>query len=568
MYFYNDEYVKNYPEKEYIDVLLNKEILDGITYFYTNRYSTDPNFEIDIKFILFKESLDHYIVKKINQDEKFIGGELFFKYLKYIENIFKSDPTEFTTNIVFQNEELKEKILNRFYANSKEYYLKIEDNISSNFSDIINKIQNREEIYQNEIDYICSFLAKYKFNVEGVCEVVLKYIFGDMRTTDLKFSYPVQEFVLSRLPFEYKSYPIKDCRIDIATHASYEAVKGPGVSNGRRSNALINRKYYGDISLKSIDDSKVSRKRGGTDFTHFLTVALHELTHQYQRERTLENDLDDIGLSAVVSYCLDSVFKDYRTNHDNNAMEMDADKYSWIESKNFYLKYLSGSDRDQLIQNCENNIQTCIDRRLIACKYNSKSNLILLYDDYDAEFLYKVVVRKPELLTKYPMLKNIFTYSYEDKKLNFNMEVLFKNNFTSDNIMEFINYYFAFNKHDELIEYLKHNIISYDKVVFLISNFIYYIESQYEANGKIDQMIERNNLGDTSSKRYLDIDTINRIKTVHLRKAGCALKETLKVLKIFQKDYPQLNNFFKDSLVQLKNNLSLTDEDIKRLLSE
>ena len=89
MYFYNEEYVKNYPEKEYIDVLLNKEILDGITYFYTNRYSTDPSFEIDIKFILFKESLDHYIVKKINQDEKFISGELFFKYLKCIENIFK-----------------------------------------------------------------------------------------------------------------------------------------------------------------------------------------------------------------------------------------------------------------------------------------------------------------------------------------------------------------------------------------------------------------------------------------------------------------------------------------------
>ena len=61
---------------------------------------------------------------------------------------------------------------------------------------------------------------------------------------------------------------------------------------------------------------------------------------------------------------------------------------------------------------------------------------------------------------------------------------------------------------------------------------------------------------------------MNMIKNVHLRKAGCALKETLKVLKIFQKDYSQLNNFFKDSLMQLKNNLSLSDDDIKRLLSE
>lgn len=564
---YFEEYINAYSEKEYIDTLLNDDFLEGISYYYPRRYIDDPKIVdvLDIKCILFKESLDHYIAKRIKEDERFIYGNLFKRYINYISKIGQEDPTEYITNIVFHNEEIKDKIFEIYFKKSIQVLNKIENNTSSRFEQIFNRIVNGEEIAQNEIDFVSSFLACMKFDVDAASDELLKYIFGPMRNTNLKFSQPVQEFVLSRLPFIYSSYKLDGCRIDVATHSKLKQLQGAGVSQNAQQNCIINRDEYKDVSLKNINDSFMHRKDTGTDFTHFIIVAFHELTHQYQSIKSKDGDLNDVGISIIISRCLRSYLKDYNKhgNHDNSAFEIDADKYGWTESLNFYKKYLSGPDKDILINNCEKNIQTCTDRRALACKCNPVTMQYSLCEDYDVTNMYVLVNKKPELLNKIPMLKHIFKYSYETNKCSFNLDLLFENNFNNDNIMEFIDYYFVFNKYDALTKYIKETSPDMTKIVFLISNFVKFVEIQHNAPYQIDDIIKRNNLGDASQKKFYENKDAERIKRIRNQKYLISLRETLRLLKHLTYTYPQLNDFFAGAFMQLQNASGLSKEEFE-----
>lgn len=569
---YFDEYVETYSESEYINVLLKKFYLDGIGFYYANRYVDDVKLVdgLDIKIVLFKESLDHYVAKKISIDNNFINGDLFKNYIRHIGNIAKSDPTEYITNIVFHDDEIKEKIFEKYFTDQVPLLKKSEENTASRFKYIFDKIEKEEDVTQEEIDFVSSFLARMKFDIDDASNLLLKYIFGKMRNTELNFSYPVQEFVLSRLPFIYSTYSLAGCRIDIATHSRAEAVSGAGRSNDKFKNCLINRGEYKNISLKSINDSKEHRKAKGTDFTHFMIVAFHELTHQYQNLKSKEDALNDIGVSKVIAQCLRKYLNDYTAlgNHDNSPLEIDADKYGWIESLFFYQRYLSGDDKEELIENCKKNIQTATDRRALACKCNPKTLNYMLYDDYDVMNLYALINKHHEILNKYPMLNHVFKYSYQTHKCSFNMDVLFENNFDKENIMEFIDYYFVFNKRDELIKCIKENPPDMSKIVFLLSNFVQFVEMQHDAPNQIDDIVKRNNLGDTTQKNFFDNKLIETIKNIRIKKYNVALSETLKLLKELTYTYPQLNDYFANVFNQLKIDSGKTEQDFFEIVKK
>ena len=104
----NDEMSKYYLS----DLQKLKQLADA----YASQYN-NPTYDCTIAF---KESLDHYICREFSKNPNIINTTEFKNYLQYINYIFakrvgnNNSQLEYNTNVVLQNNELKNTILS-FY---------------------------------------------------------------------------------------------------------------------------------------------------------------------------------------------------------------------------------------------------------------------------------------------------------------------------------------------------------------------------------------------------------------------------------------------------------------------
>ena len=117
---YNQTYINDFNENDYNKYLTNPDELIKLKEEYLKQYKENSNSVM----LAFKETLDHFVLKKINEDEKYLDSIEFKNYLNYIMHIVeeKTDALnseklniELCSNIIFRNDRIKNLILTKYY---------------------------------------------------------------------------------------------------------------------------------------------------------------------------------------------------------------------------------------------------------------------------------------------------------------------------------------------------------------------------------------------------------------------------------------------------------------------
>ena len=140
---YNEDYILIFNAIEYEEALNNNAKLSKLENAWLNKYTSPNEVKIDVMDVLFKESLDHYVLKMIKHDESFINTKRFINYLNMIIHIYNKNKIEFNTNIVFRDQKIKEKIFDKYFnKKTLESYIMQKNSYCDELIERINKINN------------------------------------------------------------------------------------------------------------------------------------------------------------------------------------------------------------------------------------------------------------------------------------------------------------------------------------------------------------------------------------------------------------------------------------------
>ena len=99
---YNDQFISEFNEEDYVKCLKTVNYLDILRNNYNGRY--DDNYsKFDGTVNLFKESLDHYVLLKMEKDANFINTLECNNYFNYLRKLSNGNSYEFYTNVVLYN---------------------------------------------------------------------------------------------------------------------------------------------------------------------------------------------------------------------------------------------------------------------------------------------------------------------------------------------------------------------------------------------------------------------------------------------------------------------------------
>lgn len=443
---YNEEYIREFDLMNYINILKDNKYLSTLTINYSNRYN--PRYSMfDGKLNLLKESLDHYVLKRMSEDSNFINTEECNNYFNYLKKLSNQNDYEYHSNVVLSN------VLNRKeFIEYKEKYIgnnidKFNEKIRNNnnkLNDIVNKIKNNQEISQDELDLMCGVVSDYRKDCK-ILRDTIKYVFNNLtkQNSKLKCSPQVLSAILTCVPYlsdkiKKNGFEPSNIRMYASNRLGGKDFNGVGMSLGNSKAVIMSGKKFSNISFKSIESIENTYLKDVdkyNDFSMLMIVAFHEITHQYQRymagidveDNKYNKDFFTDGYPMAIRGILDSIMHDYNENHDNDDIEIHATKVGWEMCNDFYSKMIDDKKlKETLTSKCKRNMNATSSRYAFATKKDKIGNVIDK-EKYDNDNLIKIMSDskiRDKWFKKSPHLKQIFT-----KSGKFNLGVLFIYNF-------------------------------------------------------------------------------------------------------------------------------------------
>ena len=542
---YNENYINAFDEKTYMNYLSNRDLLKHLTESYLKKYDVDSNAEI--MDILIKESLDHYVLYKLITDENFINSKEMHNYMLHFCTIYTKSSMELNTNIVFRNPEIRKKITDTHLRRYKDRLTQSSHRDNDQCKTIIDKIQQGMTITQQELDFVCEYIAKYRLPRFNENEILLNFIFGRMKDTNLRFSYQVQDLILSYIP---RFYPgLNNVRIVLADTVQNKKQNGPAFSAGIGEFVFFNKDAFKNVNTHSIDDSNVERLKKGNDISFFTIVAFHELTHQIQRKEAKHKQFySNSGLSYVVHGILNAELQDYKDNHDSDSMEIDANEKGWQKSWEFFNKFYSGPDKKKLLDNCSRNIYASRARRDFAYK-KEKDGKYVPYEIYDINNLTNIIIKKPSYINQFPIL-SIFYQPNGYLDPYFMTKQVFDDTGTSD---EFINFFMK----NKGIEALKRNLaqntrqLSSKEVDNLLDNIFNYILNRLRRKNRLQRIISEQRVGEYNNNEELTPEVAEKLWKQEYNSMVECYEKVKELYQLIEALYPEKISRIEDNTIYL-----------------
>ena len=452
---YNQTYINDFNSFDYSKYLNDPQELIKIKKEYLKQYKENSN----AVMLAFKESLDHYVLKKVLEDEKYLDSTEFKNYLNYLMHIVeeKTDTLngeklniELCSNIIFRNDEIRNKILKKNYNQNTinifdSNIKKVKDRINS----IFKKMVNREKISQEEIDLVGDYIYSSRNFNNDIGRIFAEYLFNEITPeSNIRVSPQILGAITSYFTQCYTiDEDVKNSRTFIADYD--ENSSDLAHKSGSKKYCYFNRKIFSTISL--INDSSLNKSRtfNDKDLYFLMMVAFHELTHEHQHNEAERNNNSSSAMSYIIknvinqnTECFELTDKngnkvkktEYQINHDSTEYEMQADEESWRQCESFISKhcrqYAYNHKLDTKIimkreRKCLKNEKAIRARRSFSFKKNIDGGF-LYYATYDMKNLVKIAQKNPSILKLYPILKN---YINENGELN--TSILFSSNITS-----------------------------------------------------------------------------------------------------------------------------------------
>lgn len=517
---YNEKYIRDFDETEYLKYLSDRNALKEIADAYINQYDT-PTYDCTIAF---KESLDHYILKQINSNADFIKKPQFKNYLDYINYIFSNrissgnNQLEYNTNVVFLNENSRKLILSFYDQNTQNKLKKIIEQNENRIKIISNKMAKKEKLSQMEFDFIGDYLYTKKDFNSPIYSNYIEYVLNEMQyNPQLSNSPQVIAGYIAYLP-KFFGDGCENSRILLTNgysnnHSSilpsvldnivkqekgknqYEqTIKYMGLYSSGDKYISISKRELLDLSLTSDKSLDLSRTLKHRDLYWISMVCFHELAHQYQTRHMEDKKFNSSGFSMILKRLMINK-EDYNNNHDSYEMEIEADEISWEKMsyyiRTFRLEKAMTTDKPDILEQmkkCQKNQKAVYSRRTFLTKKFSqkadyfKEDIQRINDNFKISNKYATYLKK--MRERYPMLQGLFTENGQIKT-----SIILDENITSkdmtgieNNIIgsEISNYILTYG-YDTLKGHIKQDNLTEEQIRNLMMNIYntYHLDKMY-----------------------------------------------------------------------------------------
>ena len=214
--FLNTDFKKK--QNVYLKFLNNPNWLKKLSEEYSKKYGS----EADAFYLALKESLDHYVAKKISENKQYINTPEFRNYVNFLTQIIKSNTTQVgnsriylepSTNVVF--EYLDDESLDKIWPGSTlkkhiEYNNKI-------INSLMLKLENDDKITDDEVKFLSKYFDNKKQFDDNKYKKFLSYIFKNLKS--LSSSPELISSMLSYLP-KYYGEQVENSRAFLASYDS------------------------------------------------------------------------------------------------------------------------------------------------------------------------------------------------------------------------------------------------------------------------------------------------------------------------------------------------------------
>ncbi len=553
---YNIGYIEAFKENRYDKLLSSPTSLSILFDKWFRQYQDDA----DTEFLALKESLDHYVAKRLSEDKNYYRSVYFQNYYQYLIDLVNKRVVknkngdlylELSINPVFDY--LSDDVLNELSPENN--IRKLQDYNQSTIDLLINKIKNGESIHPKAVEFLAEYFDNRKDFSDERYSIFIGYVFSNLNK--MKSTPRLISSVLTFLPSTYNLVTDSRCFMG-GTDGFYNGKIKPidvAHSSGKYPYTAYQMSHFKKISMNSFKSVNSSRTFKENDILFLIFVTYHELSHQLQNKKMARMDTFD-GAAKEINRYVNVVHNDYRVNHDSDETEIDADQRGWLMAGRFASRYIKDND---LAFKCRKNAEAVNCRRAFAVKKTPSG--LRRYMDLDMELLIDSIKKRPELLSSYPHLSELF-----NKNGTIKTDYFFNNKIIcTPSGREVMNYTLNNASISMFVSKIGSGNYSIDQVRTLLSNFV---EVPHE-NALTLRKLKDTDLS-TYDETYSNIDIKTRAENVY----GFYFLEVCEQLEKFavlltatHKNYPEFTTeevssyfrFFIDYYVEMLKNISVPD---------
>ena len=420
---FNGRLVNNYKEDELKALLSNPSRYRRIILDKFSRKDKDCKLN-DLALI---DALDNYIVKTLNSTPWVLNKQELTAYRDFLYSIHATNRSIVFDSIlfrkgniekVFSDDQVKNLSITKRQAtiNANNELKKLISQPGQTASDLL--IRFAETQIENDSDTVKNFVDN-----------LFSYI---MNNQDCNKGYYAREFMA-----RYAAYSaVKDLKIPpVAVYLTNYDMRGDKISPGERGCS------YGNSSVINVSRDyaldKVTKDTGLPNYMSIIHTVCHEVKHSSQAfhtsngEFTLET-FNYIKMQLFSNYLSNDKYDEYKTNYIHTEIESDSNYYGWRQTERILKKFCSNMI-DELTTVVSNSIVTTFQEET-ATKLGNVRKQRMAKERFNVESLDSIMKTHPEILVKYPQLKQI--YSPNGKRYSFMERLRLKGQSSIKNIDE------------------------------------------------------------------------------------------------------------------------------------
>ncbi len=443
---YNETYIRDFHESQYLTSLSDYNRLLSLKQSALDLYTDNSNAES----LAYRESLDHYVAKRLSTDPSFIDSKEFQNYIAYSLRLVNERSLratneyvvypELLTNPVFRNDELRKKIFDKYLTpEQRAGYERHRINTKKVIGLVFDEMRQHHRLTPDLINIAADYIYTSKDTEDGKGEIFASYILNHAEALKLKSTPAIAGALTTICASKFTLDPeVKNSRFFIA---NFDGAKRTHLahSSGRYKYCVFSKDTIDSLSLTSCDSLFKSRSMKNKDVYWLLFVSFHELTHQHQGLDHERGRFTTSGISRAINRVLNKYMPrsklderticDYDANHDSDETEMEADEEGWRQTRKFIHELVSrknrmftdaqGVEHDKWIMAWDNEKAVRVRRAFTVKKTAetmvrekgmdpSKKSKGLYYALYDLINLDKIVRANPEAVKGDPILGKLF----------------------------------------------------------------------------------------------------------------------------------------------------------------
>ena len=420
---FNGRLVNNYKEDELKALLSNPSRYRRIILDKFSRKDKDCKLN-DLALI---DALDNYIVKTLNSTPWVLNKQELTAYRDFLYSVHATNRSIVFDSIlfrkgniekVFSDDQVKNLSITKRQAtiNANHELKKLMSQPGQTASDLL--IRFAETQIENDSDTVKNFVDN-----------LFSYI---MNNQDCNKGYYAREFMA-----RYAAYSaVKDLKIPpVAVYLTNYDMRGDKISPGERGCS------YGNSSVINVSRDyaldKVTKDTGLPNYMSIIHTVCHEVKHSSQAfhtsngEFTLET-FNYIKMQLFSNYLSNDKYDEYKTNYIHTEIESDSNYYGWRQTERILKKFCSNMI-DELTTVVSNSIVTTFQEET-ATKLGNVRKQRMAKERFNVESLDSIIKAHPEILVKYPQLKQI--YAPNGKRYSFMERLRLKGQSSIKNIDE------------------------------------------------------------------------------------------------------------------------------------